>query len=123
MADFLAKDELEEGIFGPTTLLIHYGSANDLTAVAEKLHGYLTATIHSTDKDLDQAGDILKALKSKVGRILFNGYPTGVVCHARVHGGPFPRPRTAERPQWAHPPSSVSVGPSGRTPPLTPCCP
>jgi NADP-dependent aldehyde dehydrogenase len=91
LKDFLAEDELEEEIFGPTTLLIHYGSVKELTSVAEKLHGHLTATIHATDKDLEQTSDLLKALESKVGRILFNGYPTGVeVCHAMVHGGPFP---------------------------------
>ncbi len=91
LKQFLAEEDLEEEIFGPTTLLVHYGSVKDLTSVAEKLHGHLTATIHATEKDLEQTGDLLKALESKVGRILFNGYPTGVeVCHAMVHGGPFP---------------------------------
>jgi len=91
LKEFLAEKELEEEIFGPTTLLVHYGAVKDLTSVAERLHGHLTATIHATDKDLERAGDLLKALESKVGRILFNGYPTGVeVCHAMVHGGPFP---------------------------------
>jgi NADP-dependent aldehyde dehydrogenase len=91
LKEFLAEEELEEEIFGPTTLLIHYCSVKDLASVAEKLHGHLTATIHATEKDLEEAGDLLKSLESKVGRVLFNGYPTGVeVCHAMVHGGPFP---------------------------------
>jgi 2,5-dioxopentanoate dehydrogenase len=89
--DFLRNHALEEEIFGPTTLLIHYGQPNDLLAAAHKLHGHLTATIHGTDDDLRNAAELIRILERKVGRILFNGYPTGVeVCHAMVHGGPFP---------------------------------
>ncbi len=59
--------------------------------MAERLHGHLTATIHGTDEDLANADDLIRILETKVGRILFNGYPTGVeVCHAMVHGGPYP---------------------------------
>ena len=91
LADFAANHELEEEIFGPTTLLVHYGDARELIDVAKRLHGHLTATIHGTDEDLAQASDLVRVLETKVGRILFNGYPTGVeVCHAMVHGGPFP---------------------------------
>jgi alpha-ketoglutaric semialdehyde dehydrogenase len=88
---FLGDPELEEEIFGPTTLLIHTGGLADMVAAAEELHGHLTATIHGTDEDLADAGELIRALERKVGRILINGYPTGVeVCHAMVHGGPFP---------------------------------
>jgi alpha-ketoglutaric semialdehyde dehydrogenase len=88
---FLQHPELGEEVFGPTTLLVHYGSEADLLAVAAKLHGHLTATIHGTEGDLERAHELVSILESKVGRILFNGYPTGVeVCHAMVHGGPFP---------------------------------
>ena len=88
---FLASDDLEEEIFGPTTLLVHYGKEDDLLAAARALHGHLTATIHGTEEDLRGAGAVVGALEEKVGRILFNGYPTGVeVCHAMVHGGPYP---------------------------------
>jgi NADP-dependent aldehyde dehydrogenase len=91
LADFLAHPELGEEVFGPTTLLIHYGSQNDLLTAAKKLHGHLTATIHGTEKDLAHAHELIRVLETKVGRILFNGYPTGVeVNHAMVHGGPFP---------------------------------
>jgi NADP-dependent aldehyde dehydrogenase len=91
LAEFAANHELEEEIFGPTTLLIHYGSANDLVDVAKRLHGHLTATIHGTEDDLREAAELVRVLETKVGRLLFNGYPTGVeVCHAMVHGGPFP---------------------------------
>jgi NADP-dependent aldehyde dehydrogenase len=82
---------LEEDIFGPTTLLIHYGEPRELIDVAKRLHGHLTATIHGTEDDLREASELVSVLETKVGRLLFNGYPTGVeVCHAMVHGGPFP---------------------------------
>lgn len=89
--EFVAQDSLEEEIFGPTTLLIQYGEVSDLVKAAERLHGHLTATIHGTDDDIAKAGELIRVLETKVGRVLFNGYPTGVeVCHAMVHGGPYP---------------------------------
>jgi NADP-dependent aldehyde dehydrogenase len=88
---FAQHPSLEEEIFGPTTLLIHYGEPNDLVQAAHRLHGHLTATLHATPDDLDAARELIQVLETKVGRILFNGYPTGVeVCPAMVHGGPFP---------------------------------
>jgi NADP-dependent aldehyde dehydrogenase len=88
---FLEQAALEEEIFGPTTLVVHYGAQEGLVEAARRLHGHLTATIHGTDEDLANATELVRVLESKVGRILFNGYPTGVeVCHAMVHGGPFP---------------------------------
>jgi NADP-dependent aldehyde dehydrogenase len=91
LADFAKSHELEEEIFGPTTLLVHYGDVSELVNVAKKLHGHLTATIHGTEQDLRDASELVRVLETKVGRLLFNGYPTGVeVCHAMVHGGPFP---------------------------------
>lgn len=62
-----------------------------MAAVAQGLEGQLTATVHAEDTDLEAAGRLLPLLELKAGRILFNGWPTGVeVCHAMVHGGPFP---------------------------------
>jgi NADP-dependent aldehyde dehydrogenase len=91
LKDFLGHSSLEEEIFGPTTLLIQYGEKDELVVAAEKLHGHLTATIHGTDEDIANAAELIRVLETKVGRILFNGYPTGVeVCHAMVHGGPYP---------------------------------
>ena len=88
---FAKSRELEEEIFGPTTLLVHYGGVRELVDVAQRLHGHLTATIHGTEDDLREAAELVRVLETKVGRLLFNGYPTGVeVCHAMVHGGPFP---------------------------------
>lgn len=89
--EFLENPELGEEVFGPTTLLVLYGSLAELVAAAAKLHGHLTATIHGTEEDLASAQELARVLETKVGRLLFNGYPTGVeVCHAMVHGGPFP---------------------------------
>jgi NADP-dependent aldehyde dehydrogenase len=91
LSDFLSHPNLAKEIFGPTTLLVHYGKNDDLVAAAQQLHGHLTATIHGTEEDLAGAHDLIRVLETKVGRILFNGLPTGVeVCHAMVHGGPFP---------------------------------
>ncbi len=91
LSTFLASEGLEEEIFGPTTLLVHYGETEDLLPAARALHGHLTATLHATEEDLRDAGELVAILEAKVGRILFNGYPTGVeVCPAMVHGGPFP---------------------------------
>ncbi|HEY4011420.1 MAG TPA: aldehyde dehydrogenase (NADP(+)), partial [Acidobacteriaceae bacterium] len=91
LAEFLKHRELEEENFGPTTLLIQYGDPRELVDAAKNLHGHLTATIHGTEEDLRSAAELIRVLETKVGRLLFNGYPTGVeVCHAMVHGGPFP---------------------------------
>jgi len=58
---------------------------------ARELQGHLTATILGTEKDLEQNAELLSILETKVGRVIFNSFPTGVeVCHAMVHGGPYP---------------------------------
>lgn len=91
LAEFVGNEALEEEVFGPTTLLVHYGHLEQLLEAAQGLHGHLTATLHGTDDDLRSAGALIGVLEAKVGRILVNGYPTGVeVCHAMVHGGPYP---------------------------------
>jgi NADP-dependent aldehyde dehydrogenase len=89
--DFLATPELMDEVFGPTSLLISCGSADDAVAIAEQLEGQLTATLHMTEEDTELARRLLPVLERKAGRILVNGFPTGVeVCHAMVHGGPSP---------------------------------
>ena len=88
---FLANSELAEEHFGPSLLLIPYATKLELLECARSLHGHLTATIHGTPEDLRANGELLQILETKVGRIVFNGFPTGVeVCHAMVHGGPYP---------------------------------
>ncbi len=91
LTQFLNEPKFEEEVFGPATLLIYYRSTRELVETAAKLHGHLTATIHGTEDDLRSASSLISTLETKVGRLLFNGFPTGVeVCHSMVHGGPFP---------------------------------
>lgn len=88
---FLRDHSMEEEVFGPSTLMITAASRDQIIQAAEKLGSHLTATIHGTEKDLEEYRDLVAILEKKVGRIIFNGYPTGVeVCHSMVHGGPYP---------------------------------
>src|SRR5258705_1654030 len=88
---FLANPELSEEVFGPSTSVISYSDREQLLQLAGALEGQLTATIHGSEEELRANSDLLRILETKVGRLLFNGYPTGVeVCHSIVHGGPYP---------------------------------
>lgn len=90
-ATFMNDKALAEEVFGPSTVNVNAKDKADLLRLAEGLEGHLTATLHGTEKDLEDYADLVKILERKVGRIIFNGYPTGVeVCHAMVHGGPYP---------------------------------
>ncbi|MCO1337291.1 aldehyde dehydrogenase (NADP(+)) [Kocuria polaris] len=90
-ATFLANPVLHEEIFGAASLVVRYSEAAELVTAAERLEGQLTATLHLTDTDHTPAAALLPVLERKAGRILANGWPTGVeVGHAMVHGGPFP---------------------------------
>ncbi|WP_420602586.1 aldehyde dehydrogenase (NADP(+)) [Flagellimonas sp.] len=89
--DFLSDKELEEEVFGPSTLLVKTQDKAEMIKIAKGLNGHLTATVQGTEADLVEYADLLKILERKVGRLLINGFPTGVeVCHSMVHGGPFP---------------------------------
>jgi NADP-dependent aldehyde dehydrogenase len=78
-------------VFGPCSLLVAVHDLAELRAVARRLDGQLTATIHGTDADLDEGADLFELLAERAGRLVVNGYPTGVeVCHAMQHGGPAP---------------------------------
>ncbi len=90
-ATFLKTRELMEEVFGPSTLVVHYGARDEVLAAARNLEGQLTATLHGTPEDLAANRDLVSILETKAGRIVFNGFPTGVeVCHAMTHGGPYP---------------------------------
>jgi NADP-dependent aldehyde dehydrogenase len=92
-SDFLARGELHEEIFGPASLLVVCRDVADMRAVAERLEGQLTAALHMVDgsDDVEAVRTLLPTLERKAGRILVNGFGTGVeVAHAMVHGGPFP---------------------------------
>jgi NADP-dependent aldehyde dehydrogenase len=88
-ADFIKNPSLEEEVFGPVALLIECKDEDEMIKAARQLGGHLTGTIH-TENDLE--ADRLKTiLEEKVGRIIFNGFPTGVeVCPSMHHGGPYP---------------------------------
>jgi len=88
---FLEDRSLCAEVFGPATLLIKYASREQLIACARSLEGQLTATIHAGEPELNHSSDLVGILEQKAGRVIFNGFPTGVeVGHAMVHGGPFP---------------------------------
>ncbi|MDH0648857.1 aldehyde dehydrogenase (NADP(+)) [Pseudomonas sp. GD03858] len=88
---FLADPALQAEVFGAASLLVACDSDEQIRQVAEHLEGQLTATLHLDAADLDRARQLLPTLERKAGRILVNGWPTGVeVCDAMVHGGPFP---------------------------------
>jgi NADP-dependent aldehyde dehydrogenase len=90
-ADFLKEPELSEEVFGPATLVVSYGKREEMLEIARGLQGHLTATIHGTDEDLREYRELVEILEQKAGRLVFNGFPTGVeVGHAIVHGGPYP---------------------------------
>ncbi|GAB3570112.1 aldehyde dehydrogenase (NADP(+)) [Spelaeicoccus albus] len=88
---FRATPRLQEEVFGAASLIVRYADIDDAVALAKSLQGQLTATIRFADDDHDAAAALMPVLERTVGRILFNGWPTGVeVGHAMVHGGPFP---------------------------------
>jgi 2,5-dioxopentanoate dehydrogenase len=88
---FLKDPELAEEIFGPATLLVRHSNRDEVLDAARNLEGHLTATIHATEQDLIEFSDLIAILERKVGRLVLNGFPTGVeVSHAMVHGGPYP---------------------------------
>jgi 2,5-dioxopentanoate dehydrogenase len=88
---FLGDEVLNKEVFGPSSVVVRCCDEAELANVLERLEGQLTATLHLEDADLPIAARLLPILERKAGRILANGWPTGVeVCDAMVHGGPFP---------------------------------
>jgi NADP-dependent aldehyde dehydrogenase len=88
---FLKSHELMNEVFGPSTLVIQCTSREQMLEAARALEGQLTATIHGTPQDLSDNRELISILETKAGRLVFNGFPTGVeVCHAMTHGGPYP---------------------------------
>jgi NADP-dependent aldehyde dehydrogenase len=89
---FIADKHLANEVFGSCALVIRCQNETQMLQVAKHLEGQLTATVHCNDDEQEQlVRSLLSILELKAGRVLFNGYPTGVeVCHAMVHGGPYP---------------------------------
>ncbi|MBD8092028.1 aldehyde dehydrogenase (NADP(+)) [Pseudomonas fluorescens] len=88
---FLRNEHLQAEVFGAASLVVACANDEEVRQVSEHLEGQLTATLHLDDADLTRAQALLPVLERKAGRLLVNGWPTGVeVCDAMVHGGPFP---------------------------------
>jgi alpha-ketoglutaric semialdehyde dehydrogenase len=88
---FLADEVLREEVFGPVTLIVECDDLFQMKKVAAGLEGNLTATVHATENDAEQASALVELLDQMVGRVIFNGFPTGVeVCPSQQHGGPYP---------------------------------
>ena len=89
--DFLKNPNLQEEVFGPFTLIVNCQNQQEIKKVVEKLQGQLTGSVFGDDDDFLSFKAEIELLQAKVGRIIFNGAPTGVeVCHSMHHGGPYP---------------------------------
>lgn len=88
---WLENEELGEEVFGPLGLIVRVKDQAEMVEVAKNLQGQLTCTLHMDDADTRIAKKLMPVLERKAGRVLANGFPTGVeVCDAMVHGGPYP---------------------------------
>ena len=89
--EFRENHLLQEEIFGPATLLVECENEAEVLKTIESLPGQLTATVHLTPDEEESSRAFLEAFTEKAGRVLLNGYPTGVeVCPSMQHGGPYP---------------------------------
>ena len=89
--DWLANHILAEEVFGPLGLIVVVEDMEEMRAIARSLQGQLTCTLHMDDADTEDARSLMPILERKAGRVLANGFPTGVeVCDTMVHGGPYP---------------------------------
>jgi NADP-dependent aldehyde dehydrogenase len=101
-ADFIANENLQAEVFGPSSLIVKCNNEEELLNAVGALHGQLTGTVIGLNEEIETFSAAIDILRSKAGRLLYNGVPTGVeVCHAMVHGGPYPATTN---------PGSTSVG-------------
>ena len=90
-ADFIQQTDLQEEVFGPSSLIVLCDDLTELETALDSLEGQLTGSIFGIDEELKTYSSIADILQQKVGRLIFNSVPTGVeVCDSMVHGGPFP---------------------------------
>jgi len=90
-AHFIADEALQEEVFGPLSLIVICKDTEEMERALNCCRGQLTGTVMATVEDMSDFRHCIGILQDKVGRLIFNGVPTGVeVCHAMVHGGPFP---------------------------------
>lgn len=89
--NFIKNPKLHQEVFGPFAVVVRCQDINELVAVIRELEGQLTGTLLGDNTELHKYDTVVKALQDRVGRIIFNGVPTGVeVCPSMLHGGPFP---------------------------------
>ncbi len=89
--EWIDNEILGEEVFGPLGLIVTVKDFDEMVEIAKSLQGQLTCTIHMDDADTDAAKTLMPILERKAGRVLANGFPTGVeVCDSMVHGGPYP---------------------------------
>lgn len=88
---FLKNTTLHQEVFGPFSMVVQSEDDKQLETIISKLEGQLTGTVIAENDELSQYAHVIEALKNRVGRVIFNGVPTGVeVCPSMVHGGPYP---------------------------------
>lgn len=88
---FLKNEQLHQEVFGPFSMVVQCKDKVQMIEIIEKLEGQLTGTIMAEKSDYANLVDVFEALQERVGRVVFNGVPTGVeVCEAMTHGGPYP---------------------------------
>ncbi len=88
---FLENPTLHQEVFGPFSMVVQCKDAVQLEKIISKLEGQLTGTVISDENEISEYPTIISTLQNRVGRIIFNGVPTGVeVCPSMVHGGPYP---------------------------------
>lgn len=88
---FLSDPEMHAEVFGPATLVVRCDTQEEMRNVARSLEGQLTASVHFGKKDTGKASRLIGILQNKAGRLIANGWPTGVeVCPSMQHGGPYP---------------------------------
>lgn len=89
--DFIKNENFQTEVFGPSSLIVKCKDQAELLQAIHALYGQLTGTVIGLKEDIVTFATCIDLLKTKVGRLLYNGVPTGVeVCHAMVHGGPYP---------------------------------
>lgn len=88
---FLKNTQLHQEVFGPFSMVVKCNSVDELKIILNQLEGQLTGTIMAEETELSSYQNIIEALQNRVGRMIFNGVPTGVeVCPSMQHGGPYP---------------------------------
>jgi NADP-dependent aldehyde dehydrogenase len=88
---FLKNETLHQEVFGPFSIIVQCDDMEQLLNILHKLDGQLTGTIIAETSEIAEHKEVIEALQNKVGRLIFNGVPTGVeVCPSMIHGGPYP---------------------------------